>query len=126
MKQVLMIEDDVSLHELYKEALSKVGIGFVGAITGKDGLDMMVKNPSDLVIIDIMLPGGMNGFDVAEQLRQNPKTSSVPFIILTNLDSETESAKAVGAADYIVKTNTSLNEVVEKITSLIGATPDPS
>lgn len=120
MKRVLMIEDDVSLHELYKEALAKENIELVATISGKDALDLMQKDLPDLAIIDIMLPGGLNGFDVAEQMKQNPKTAAVPFIILTNLDSEKESAKAVGAADYIVKTNTSLLDVVQKIKSLVG------
>lgn len=115
-----MIEDDVSLHELYKEALAKENIELVATISGKDALDLMQKDLPDLAIIDIMLPGGLNGFDVAEQMKQNPKTAAVPFIILTNLDSEKESAKAVGAADYIVKTNTSLLDVVQKIKSLVG------
>lgn len=120
MKRVLMIEDDVSLHELYKEALGKEGIELLVAISGKDALDTMQKTIPDLAVIDIMLPGGLNGFDVAEQMKQNPKTGSIPFIILTNLDSEKESAKAVGAADYIVKTNTSLEDVVKKIKSLLS------
>ncbi len=120
MKHVLMIEDDRSLHTLYGDALSKEGIGFSAAATGKEALELMIKSPPDLVVIDVMLPGGMNGFDVAEQIRQNPATSKIPFIILTNLDSEKQSAMAVGAADYIVKTDATLSGVVSKIKTLLG------
>lgn len=120
MKHILMIEDDVSLHELYKEAFVKEGIDFSVAMTGKEALEAIAKNIPDLVMIDIMLPGGLNGFDVAQQIKQNPKTSHIPFIILTNLDSEKESANAVGAVDYIVKTNTPLDAVITKIKSILG------
>lgn len=70
---------------------------------------------ADLVLLDIMLPGGMNGFDVLEDLKRNQLTSSIPVIVLTNLDSERETALKIGAADYAVKANTSIEETVQKI-----------
>lgn len=115
-----MIVDDPTLHQLYREALVKENVLLVGAITGKEGLDKIYKETPDLVLLDIMLPGGMNGFDVAEQLKKDPRYSKIPILVLTNLDSEKKSAMAIGAADYLVKANTSIDEVVQKIKRLLG------
>lgn len=122
MKKILLVEDDVSLHGLYKDALIPHDVTVVPVTTGKEGIHTALSDgPFDLVILDVMLPGGMNGFDVARELRQNPKTAAIPLLFLTNLDSEKESANAV-KADYLVKTNTSLAEVVTKITQMLGIT----
>jgi DNA-binding response OmpR family regulator len=120
MKRLMMIEDDVSLHKVYKDAFAEIDVEVDLATTGKEGLDKIMKNPPDLILLDIMLPGGMNGFDVGEQLKKNTKTRSIPVLILTNLDSEKASAQAIGAADYLVKANTSLAEVVKKVKTLLG------
>jgi CheY-like chemotaxis protein len=92
----------------------------VGATTGKEGLEKIKTEKPDLIILDIMLPGGLNGFDVAEQMRKDPQTAYIPLLILTNLDSEKQSAMAVGAADYLVKSNTSIEDVIKKIRQLLG------
>lgn len=114
MKKILLVEDDLKLHAIYKEALSPHNISLTAVTTGKEGLTHVMHELPDLAILDVMLPGGMNGFDVARELRQNPKTAQIPIIILTNLDSEKESADAVGA-QYIIKSNTSLDEIVRMV-----------
>lgn len=118
MKTVLLVEDDITLHDLYKEALAPLGITLSAVTTGKEGLESTLRNPPDLIILDVMLPGGLNGFDVAEQLKHNPKTAAIPLLFLTNLDSEKQSAQAVNA-QYLVKSNTSLEQVVHEIKSLL-------
>jgi CheY-like chemotaxis protein len=120
MKKILMIEDDTGLHQVYRDALSDEQITIVGATTGKEGLEKIKTEKPDLIILDIMLPGGLNGFDVAEQMRKDPQTAYIPLLILTNLDSEKQSAMAVGAADYLVKSNTSIEDVIKKIRQLLG------
>jgi twitching motility two-component system response regulator PilH len=68
----------------------------------------------------VMLPGGKNGFDVLEDLKTNPELATIPVIICTNLDSEKETAMEIGASDYFIKANTPVEELVSKITNLIG------
>lgn len=120
MKRVLMIEDDAALVELYKYALGKEDIQFFSAMTGKDGLEKAQKEKPDLIILDIMLPGGINGFDVMEFLKKDTKTPSIPVLVLTNLDKEEKTAKDIGAADYMVKANSSISDVVFKVKQLLG------
>lgn len=114
-----MIEDDPVLHQLYRDALNHHNIMLLGTITGKEGLEKVIADPPDLIILDIMLPGGMNGFDIAEVLKKDPRTKSIPILILTNLDSEKQTALSIGVNDYLVKTDTSMDDVVAKVKKLL-------
>ena len=59
----------------------------VGATTGQEGLTLVQSEKPDLILLDIMPPGGMNGFDVLEKLEADPSSKQIPVIVLTNLDS---------------------------------------
>ncbi len=115
-----MIEDDTALVELYKYALAKEDIQVTAAYTGKEGLEKAKTAKPDLIILDIMLPGGINGFDVLEFLKKDPSTPSIPVLVLTNLDKEEKTAKEIGAIDYMVKSNSSITDVVNKVRSLLA------
>lgn len=115
-----MIEDDAALQELYKYALGQEDIQVTSALTGKEGLDKVKSVKPHLIILDIMLPGGINGFDVLEFLKKDPSVPSVPVLVLTNLDKEEKTAKEIGAVDYLVKSNISITDVVNKVKSLLA------
>ena len=114
-KSVLIVEDDNGLVNLLKNKLEGPGIEVITAGTGQQALNMIKNKVPNLVVLDIMLPGGMNGFDVLEQIKGNPTQKGIPVIVLTNLDTEQKTALDIGAIDYIVKPNISLDEVVLKI-----------
>ncbi len=115
MKNILIVEDDTALQKILTEKLTGVGIGVMTASTGQEALTKIKVDQPDLILLDIMLPGGMNGFDVLEQLKANETYKSIPVIVLTNLDTEQKTALDIGAIDYIVKPNISIDEVVLKI-----------
>ena len=115
MKKILIIDEDTSLFKIYNEMFSSDEVEVVGAKSGQEGLGMISSEKPDLIMLDIMLPGGMNGFDVLEQLESNPSTKTIPVIVLTNLDSEEKVAKTIGARDYIVKANTTRDEIVKLV-----------
>lgn len=119
MKKVLIIEDDWALAKIYDEILEEQGLKTVTAKTGGEGLELASQESPDLIILDVMLPGGLNGFDVLETLRRKNQFKFTPVIVLTNLDSEKETALKIGATDYIVKANTSLDELVTKCKTLL-------
>jgi len=62
----------------------------------------------------------MNGFDVLEDMKRNPNSQAIPVIMLTNLDSEEKVAKEVGADEYLVKADHSIDEIVERIQKRVG------
>ncbi len=119
MKKVLIIEDDTQLQSLYKENLEKIA-DVSAALTGADGIQQARDRMPDLIILDIMLPSGMNGFDVLRELKADEKLKSIPVLVLTNLDSEQKAAKDMGAVDYIVKANASMEEVASRVKSFLG------
>lgn len=116
MKKILIVEDNDLLLDLYTQALTPKGFSVLMAPTAQHGLTLLQTEMPDLVVLDIMLPGGGNGFDVLEQMRKNPKYAKIPVIVVTNLDSEEKTARDLGAVDYIVKSNIEFKEIIERIT----------
>lgn len=114
-KNVLIVEDDESLQKLIIKRLGEEGIEGIGVNTGAQALNKIKGARPGLVVLDIMLPGGINGFDVLEQLKANPTLKQIPVIVLTNLDTEQKTTLDIGAVDYIVKSNISIDEVILKI-----------
>lgn len=115
MNKILIIEDDHLLQEIYEKTLIAEGFSVIQAFTGNQGLVLAKTQKPNLVLLDLMLPGGMNGFDVLEKLKADHELSAVPVLVLTNLDSEEKTALAIGAVDYLVKANTSIDEIIRKI-----------
>jgi DNA-binding response OmpR family regulator len=112
---ILIVEDDLSLLNILREKLEEMGLKVTTAETGQQALNKIKDTPPNLILLDIMLPGGMNGFDVLEQVKANPILKEIPIIVLTNLDTEQKTALDIGAIDYIVKANISLDEIVLKV-----------
>ncbi len=115
MAKILFIEDDAQLVELYTGVLEDEGFVVLTAQTGNVGLSLARDKKPDLIILDIMLPGGMNGFDVLEQLEKDVELKKIPVVVLTNLDTEEKVAKEIGAKDYIVKAENDPKDVVQII-----------
>lgn len=111
-----MIEDDRFLRKVYRDKLEKEGFEFSEATTGEEGLNKAISEKPDLVLLDLILPR-KSGFDVLIEMKKNPETEEIPIVILSNLGQESDIKKglSLGASDYLVKTETSLSEVVEKI-----------
>jgi CheY-like chemotaxis protein len=118
-KKVLLVEDDVALQKILSEKISSLGASVSVSATGQDGLAKIKSELPNLILLDIMLPGGMNGFDVLESIKKDPTTKNIPVLVLTNLDTEQKTAMDIGAAGYFVKTNISLDEIVLKVKNLL-------
>jgi|SRR3989339_774659 len=120
MKRVLVIEDDDLLGRMYKKLLERAGYNVELQTDGKGALLMINSVKFDLVLLDIMLGGGVNGFDVLEVAKKNPVFTGTKVIIATNLESEEKVAKEIGADGYFAKTAVKPEGVVAKIAELIG------
>ena len=115
MAQILIIEDDVTLQKVYSEVLKQHEHSVIVVGSGPEGMRVFAQNPIDLILLDIMLPGGMNGFDILSQLKRDEALKNIPVIVLTNLDSETQTAMDYGAADFLFKATLELNTLVQKV-----------
>jgi DNA-binding response OmpR family regulator len=114
-KIIVIVEDEDGVSSVYKTRLAEENYTTHIVKTAKDAIETIHKVKPNLVLLDVMLPGGMNGFDVLEDMKRSPDTNAIPVIVLTNLDSERETALKIGATDYVVKANTSIEETVQKI-----------
>lgn len=121
MYSVLIVEDEQAIHSLLKSEFIKEGFSVSVAINAKEALSVLSPAP-DIIILDIMLPGGKNGFDLLEELKHNPGYSNIPVMVLTNLATEETTARLMGASDYILKADTPIRTVIERVKTLISKT----
>lgn len=119
-KRVLIVEDEESLLKLQTILLSSRGYEVVGVRNGMDALAEIHRQPPDLVLLDLMLPG-MDGFDVCRCIRENPRSSHLPVVMLTAKKgtADREQAILLGADAYITKPFKSA-EVLDVVQSLLG------
>ena len=120
-KKILFIEDEKSLQEILGQALKQNGFEVKGALNGQDGLDLVEKFGPDLILLDLILPK-INGFEVLEKIKSSEKTKNIPVIILTNLENSADIQRVLelGAFDYLVKSNYSLNKIINKVKGVLS------
>ncbi len=81
-RTVVYIEDDPEMIDLVTLILNRRNFIVKGAHGGKAGLDLVQKEPPDLILLDLMMPD-VDGWDVYQQLKTNEKTRSIPIIVIT-------------------------------------------
>ncbi|MDQ3244880.1 MAG: response regulator [bacterium] len=121
-KNILIIEDDDFLQGLEATKIKKSGFEVFTASNGNDALKLIASNQKiDLILLDLLLPD-MNGFEILEKIRQNTNLANTPVIIFSNLNEEKDlkSAEKFHFTEFMVKSNFTLDELAEKITTLIG------
>jgi two-component system OmpR family response regulator len=119
---ILVIEDDTGTAELIQRVLEKVGY-----LTRRAGnraeivQELGRKPPADLILLDVMLPNNLNGFDVLNRIRQHPLLMHIPVVMLTSLGERLHIVRglALGADGYVTKPArpTALADMVQKILS---------
>lgn len=120
MKKVLIIEDDPVLNSAYKQKLESL-YQLVMTSEGEMGISLAVSEVPDLIVLDLILPGLENGLHILRKLKENPATSPIPVIVITNIDNQSKPAFDSGAVDYLIKSNIDMNEVVKKINAYLPA-----
>ena len=124
MKQnarILVVDDEQDLLEILKFNLETEGYEVVTATSAEDALLLDITS-FDLMLLDVMM-GGMSGFAMARQLKDNPATAQVPIIFLTARDTENDTVTGfnLGADDYISKPF-SLREVMVRVRAVLRRT----
>jgi DNA-binding response OmpR family regulator len=117
MSRILIVEDEPSMRMGLEDNLDFEGYDIDSASDGKSGLDKILKNQYDLILLDVMLPG-MSGFDICRQLRKNG--NQIPIILLTAKGEEIDKVLGLelGADDYITKPF-SLRELLARIKAVL-------
>lgn len=116
MKKILVVEDDHFLLSAYKVKFSKKGFDVKTATDGQDALSVLESFEPDLILLDLVMPR-LDGFETLKKLKENDKLKKIPVIVASNLGQkdDLDKAMALGANDYIIKSNISLDKIIEKI-----------
>lgn len=114
-KTVLVVDDEADLREALSTALSGAGATVLEAKDGEEGYEIAQREHPDVILMDINMPG-MSGHDVVQKLRIDPWGNTVPVIYLTSNSDAANIVEAVssGGNEYIVKSNMSLKDVIDK------------
>lgn len=123
MKRILVVDDEQDLCEILKFNLETEGYEVETANSAEEALEMDVAS-FDLLLLDVMM-GGMSGFQLAKQLKDNPMTANVPIIFLTARDTENDTVTGfnIGADDYISKPF-SIREVMVRVRAVLRRTAE--
>ncbi|HDQ16845.1 MAG TPA: response regulator [Candidatus Vogelbacteria bacterium] len=115
-KIVLIVEDDEFLRSLTAKRLEKESLEVMIAVDGENAMKVLSENKPDIILLDLLLPG-LNGFEVLEKIKKDDSLKDIPVVVFSNLGQkeDLEKAKNLGANDYLIKANFTLDDVIAKI-----------
>lgn len=113
-KKILILEDEKPLARALELKLTHEGFETQNMPNGENLLEKIKEKNFDLIICDMLMPK-VDGFSVLKILKEN--NIKIPVIVLTNLSQEEDEKKVreLGAIDFLIKSNTPINDVVQKI-----------
>ncbi len=118
---VMVVEDDKFLRELLVRKLLSEGFDVESAIEASAAFAILAQRKPNIILLDLILPG-VDGFEILGRIKADPRIADVPVIILSNLGQkeDLDKAMALGAKDFMVKANFTLDEIVAKVHAFIG------
>jgi CheY-like chemotaxis protein len=133
-KRILLVDDNKTIQELYRSRFAREHCHVTTVENGLDALKLLMAEPDhDLVILDLLVPV-MDGYKVLQVIRSHPQLKQVPVLVFSakSQAEEIDRAMAMGATDYLNKTTTKPDELVERVKQLLalreggGATATPT
>jgi two-component system, OmpR family, response regulator VicR len=114
-QKILIIEDDRALQSALVEILTQEGYETISAFDGNEGVQKAGMEKPNLILLDLILPK-KDGFEVLSEIKNSP-SKNIPVLILTNLEEIDNIQKALdlGAKTFMVKSDFSLRDIIEKI-----------
>src|SRR6188768_4366295 len=95
--RILVVEDQDSIRRMIEALVQARGYKVTAASSGAKAIDLAIVEPPDLVLLDLMMPGQYDGFEVCRRLRAEPATRAIPIIVITAMDDEGARARATEA-----------------------------
>jgi DNA-binding response OmpR family regulator len=119
--KILVVEDDKFLRELLVRKLFSEGFTIESAIDARSTFEILSNWKPEIILLDLILPGE-DGFSILEKIKKDSNFSDIPVIILSNLgqQEDIDRAMALGAMDFMVKANFTLDEIIEKVRKALG------
>ena len=121
-RRILVAEDDRFLRKAAEMALKRQGYTVLTAADGEEALRTARSVLPDLILLDLIMPK-LNGFDVLQALKKEAPTAKIPVIVLSNLgqDRDVQQAMDAGATAYFIKTDLSLQALVQRVEETLTA-----
>lgn len=118
--KILIIDDDAFISGMYATRLTNDGYVVVTALDGVAGIQAAAKEKPDVILCDVLMPK-LDGFETLKKLKEDPALKSIPVMMLTSMGQKEDVARGLemGAADYLVKTNTLPIDASDKIKKLL-------
>ncbi len=118
--KILIVEDEQVLAKVFQEKFEKLHYDVKVATDGEVALGMAKSFNPDAIVLDLVLPK-KGGFEVLEEIKNVDSLKMVPVVVVSNLGEDEDIKKAIslGAVDYFVKAQHPINEIVDKIKSVI-------
>jgi len=119
-KKVLVIDDDSNLNTVLVDKLNFSGFNAQGAVDGEEGLKKALNFHPDIILLDLVMPK-MDGLSMLKKLREDSWGKNTKVVILTAQEKVDSMAEAVenNVFGYLVKTNYSLDKIVQKIQDIL-------
>ena len=121
MTHILIIDDSPTEVHVFRNMLLNNDLGVSVARNGEEGIEKAIETRPDCILMDVVMPG-KNGFQATRDLSRNPATSTIPVIIITTKDQETDRIWGMrqGARDYIVKPADE-RDLIARINRVLGS-----
>ena len=122
MKKILIVDDQPEVRELVSVTLEVGPYQILTAASGMQALEVALDERPDLILLDVMLPGGPDGIEVCRRLKMDDRTQAIYIVMLTSKGQtrDRELAVAAGADDYFVKPFSPL-ELINKVEEVLEA-----
>lgn len=123
-KTILVVEDDDFLSTLLTTRFQQAGFNVLVAKDGDEAIEALKTNKPNLIMLDIILPK-KSGFEVLEQIQNDPTLQKAPVVITSNLgqQSDVERGRSMGVMEYFVKAETPIEDMVARINQIMASTP---
>lgn len=120
MKKILIVDDEDKVRRLIKVTLAIGDFEILEASTGEEALKIAREAIPDIILLDIMMPGDLDGYDVCRSIKKDPVTKEIYVIMLTakGQKADIEKGKAVCANDYFIKPFSPM-ELIKKIDNIL-------
>jgi DNA-binding response OmpR family regulator len=95
--RILVCEDQDAIRHMIETLVSASGHSVTGVALGAKAVELAISEHYDVLLLDLMLPGTLDGFEVCQRVRSNPKTAALPIFIISAMDDPESKKRAMDA-----------------------------
>jgi CheY-like chemotaxis protein len=121
MRKILIVEDDKFLRELFVRKMFNAGFDVDSAVDADQAFSVLANKKPEIILLDLILPG-LDGFGILGKLKADANLKDIPVIVISNLGQKEEMDRAMGlgAVDFLIKANYTLDEIINRILTILA------